>query len=81
MKTLAEIEKIKQENILLCAFGLADIYRKAWDDLMPLMLEREKELIDAAECVTCECSVKERLSGHLTGCYLPELREAMEKLK
>lgn len=37
-------------------------------------------LVRAAEHADCACSIKEALSGHLTGCWKPDLMDALASL-
>lgn len=36
---------------------------------------------EALDKVDCQCTVSERLSGHKTDCFIPELTEALNKLR
>jgi hypothetical protein len=38
------------------------------------------ELVQAAQAAQCACSIKERDSGHLVGCWMPALSEALAKV-
>lgn len=40
-----------------------------------------KELLDAMTDVQCNCSLRERESGHRTECWMPALREAVNALQ
>lgn len=37
------------------------------------------DLLAAAQDAQCACSIKERDSGHLAGCWMPALQEAIAK--
>jgi len=39
------------------------------------------DLLDAAEQAQCDCSPKERESGHKVGCWFPALQYAIAKAK
>lgn len=39
------------------------------------------ELLAAAEQAQCGCTVRERASGHLTECWMPDLSAAIAKAK
>jgi hypothetical protein len=36
-------------------------------------------IIEAAKHAQCKCTVKERISGHLLECWMPELNEALAR--
>lgn len=37
-------------------------------------------LEEASKLCDCRCSIKERISGHLIDCWMPEVNKALEKL-
>ena len=36
-------------------------------------------MLDALEAVQCECTILERISGHKTNCYMPQVQRALAK--
>lgn len=50
--------------------------RWAWNAARAAEAERVRKLKDALNLVDCNCSVDQRLSGHSTGCFMPEFLEA-----
>jgi len=43
------------------------------------VLARAEKLAEAASEVQCECTVKERESGHRVECAMPQLQEALRE--
>ncbi len=43
------------------------------------LLTKHYALVEAAKNVDCNCTVSQRLSGHLLGCWKPDFDEAMDK--
>ena len=39
------------------------------------------ELLEACESAQCECSPRERMSGHRVGCWFPAMREVIAKAR
>ena len=39
------------------------------------------EMLDALEAVQCECTILERISGHKTNCYMPQVQRALVKAR
>jgi hypothetical protein len=54
-----------------------NLHLTALIDYCDKLEERVARLESALEKVDCNCSVTERLSGHLTDCFMPELEQAL----
>lgn len=46
-----------------------------------MLLVAAPDLLAACETAQCECSVEERESGHLVGCWMPAMQDAIAKAK
>ncbi len=54
--------------------------KKAFEAAAALYEERERKLVEIIGRFDCDCAFMERISGHRTGCCIPEIKEMMREL-
>jgi len=67
---------------LHCVNETQEILKKMGEELLRerRKVEKLREFISFVRDAQCECSVMERQSGHLTGCWFPEFIDKLEAI-